>query len=94
LNYTEAKQTVDPIGEEFFNILLERIDLPEKNWKLSASDVSERALWKKYIRAYEDCFNHTSTDWAPWYIIPADDKAFMRVAVAATIVHTLLQFEP
>ena len=73
---------------------LERIDLPEKNWKLSASDVSERALWKKYIRAYEDCFNHTSTDWAPWYIIPADDKAFMRVAVAATIVHTLLQFEP
>jgi PPK2 family polyphosphate:nucleotide phosphotransferase len=73
---------------------LERIDQPEKNWKLSTSDVSERALWKKYIRAYEDCFNHTSTDWAPWYIIPADDKAFMRVAVAATIVHTLLQFEP
>jgi polyphosphate kinase 2 (PPK2 family) len=73
---------------------LERIDLPEKNWKLSASDVSERALSKKYIRAYEDCFNHTSADWAPWYIIPADDKAFMRVAGAATIVHTLLQFEP
>jgi PPK2 family polyphosphate:nucleotide phosphotransferase len=68
---------------------LERIDRPEKNWKLSASDVSERALWKKYIRAYEDCFNHTSTEWAPWHVIPADDKAFMQVAVAAAIVHTL-----
>jgi PPK2 family polyphosphate:nucleotide phosphotransferase len=69
--------------------LLERIDDPEKNWKFSIVDVKERAFWKDYMRAYEDTFNHTSTEWAPWYIIPADNKWFMRVAVADILAKTL-----
>ncbi|HEY9786695.1 MAG TPA: polyphosphate kinase 2 family protein, partial [Candidatus Obscuribacterales bacterium] len=53
---------------------LERIDLAEKNWKFSVNDVKERTRWDDYINAYEDCFNHTSTKWAPWHIVPADYK--------------------
>jgi PPK2 family polyphosphate:nucleotide phosphotransferase len=68
---------------------LERIDTPDKNWKFSAADVQERAHWDKYMRAYEDMFNNTSTDWAPWYIIPADHKWFTRAAVADIIVGKL-----
>ncbi len=68
---------------------LERIDTPEKNWKFSAADVQERQYWERYIKAYEDVFNHTSTAWAPWYIIPADHKWFTRVAVAHIIVSKL-----
>ncbi len=68
---------------------LERIDRAEKNWKFSESDVGERAFWNDYMRAYEDCFNHTSTEWAPWHIIPADAKWVTRIAVAAIISHTL-----
>ncbi|HTO94833.1 MAG TPA: polyphosphate kinase 2 family protein [Bacteroidota bacterium] len=68
---------------------LERIDTPEKNWKFSGADVRERGFWKDYMRAYEDAFNHTSTPWAPWYVIPADRKWFTRVAVADIIVRTL-----
>ena len=68
---------------------LERIDRPEKNWKFSVGDVEERRHWKSYQRAYEDCFNATSTSWAPWYIVPADYKPFMRIAVAGVIIKTL-----
>jgi PPK2 family polyphosphate:nucleotide phosphotransferase len=68
---------------------LERINTPEKNWKFSAADVMERQHWDKYMEAYEDMFNHTSTEWAPWYIIPADHKWFTRVAVAEIIVSKL-----
>lgn len=68
---------------------LERIDLPEKNWKFSANDVKERAFWDDYMAAYEDMFNHTSTTWAPWYIIPADRKWFTRLSVAGVIYFTL-----
>ncbi|WP_445638467.1 Polyphosphate kinase-2-related domain-containing protein [Nostoc sp. DSM 114161] len=64
---------------------LERIDLPEKNWKFSANDVRERAFWNDYMDAYEEVFNHTSTKWAPWYIIPADRKWFTRLVVADII---------
>ncbi len=64
---------------------LERIELPEKNWKFSIDDVKERTFWDEYIRAYEDVFNHTSTARAPWYIIPADHKWFARLAVADII---------
>ena len=66
-----------------------RIDDPTKNWKFSAGDVAERARWKDYMRAYEDVFTHTSTKWAPWYIIPADNKWFMRLAVAGILCRTL-----
>jgi polyphosphate kinase 2 (PPK2 family) len=68
---------------------LKRIDEPEKNWKFSASDTLERAFWKDYMAAYEDMFHHTSTKWAPWVIVPADDKRFTRLAVAHGIYRTL-----
>jgi PPK2 family polyphosphate:nucleotide phosphotransferase len=68
---------------------LDRLDRPEKNWKFSYGDVKERAFWNDYMRAYEDAFTHTSTRHAPWYIVPADHKWFMRLAVASVIVHTL-----
>jgi PPK2 family polyphosphate:nucleotide phosphotransferase len=68
---------------------LERVDLSEKNWKFSASDIRERRHWDEYIDAYEDLFNHTSTGWAPWYIIPADTKWLSRLAVAG-IIHQKL----
>jgi PPK2 family polyphosphate:nucleotide phosphotransferase len=61
---------------------LERIDRPEKNWKFSSADIQERAFWDDYMHAYEDVFTHTSTEWAPWHIIPADHKWFTRFAVA------------
>ena len=68
---------------------LERIDLDDKNWKFSVNDAKERAFWKDYMHAYEDVFTHTSTRYAPWYIIPADNKWFMRLAVAAIAYQTL-----
>jgi PPK2 family polyphosphate:nucleotide phosphotransferase len=68
---------------------LERIDLDDKNWKFSVNDAKERAFWKDYMHAYEEVFTHTSTRRAPWYIIPADNKWFMRLAVAAITYQTL-----
>jgi PPK2 family polyphosphate:nucleotide phosphotransferase len=68
---------------------LERVDQPEKNWKFSAADILERQHWDAYIDAYEEMFNHTSTPWAPWYIIPADHKWFTRLAVVSVINHTI-----
>ena len=73
--------------------LLERIDAPEKNWKLTPGDVSERSRWDDYMGAYEEVFRHTSTGWAPWHIIPADHKLFTRTAVAGLIVETLKTLE-
>lgn len=69
--------------------LLARIDTPEKNWKFSPADVKERAHWDDYMNAYEDALNHTSTDRAPWYIVPADHKWFTRTVVADVIVSRL-----
>src|SRR5215212_9150949 len=68
---------------------LKRINTPEKNWKFSLNDVKERSFWDDYMAAYEDAFNHTSTEEAPWYIIPADHKWFMRAAVADVIINKL-----
>ncbi len=72
---------------------LERLDQPEKNWKFSVNDAKERSHWKDYMKAYEDTFSHTSTKHAPWYIIPADNKWFMRLAVAAIIHETMDQLK-
>ncbi|MGO9273147.1 MAG: polyphosphate kinase 2 family protein [Terriglobia bacterium] len=69
--------------------LLDRIDTPEKNWKYSSADLKERAFWDQYRTAYEEMLNHTSTEWAPWYVIPADHKWFTRGAVAHFIISTL-----
>lgn len=68
---------------------LKRINTPEKNWKFSLNDVKERRFWDDYMASYEDMFNHTSTEVAPWYIIPADNKWFMRTAVADVIITKL-----
>ena len=61
---------------------LERLDNPEKNWKFSAADIAERAHWDEYMEAYEDALRATSTEWAPWYVIPADNKWGTRAVVA------------
>ena len=68
---------------------LDRAELPEKNWKFSAADLKERQHWDEYMAAYEDLFNHTSTEWAPWYIVPADHKWFTRLAVAGVLYKTM-----
>ncbi len=75
--------------EEQKQRFLDRIQRPEKNWKFSAADVRERAFWNDYMAAYEDMLSHTSTDHAPWYVIPADHKWFTRWAVADIIGNTL-----
>jgi PPK2 family polyphosphate:nucleotide phosphotransferase len=68
---------------------LARLDEPEKNWKFSAADIRERAFWDDYMNAYEDMIANTASKHAPWYVVPADNKWFTRVAVAAAIVDTL-----
>ena len=68
---------------------LARIDDPEKNWKFSQADVTERKFWKKYMHAYEECLGATSTEHAPWYIIPADDKENARLIISQVILDTL-----
>jgi polyphosphate kinase 2 (PPK2 family) len=68
---------------------MERLERPEKNWKFSASDLAERERWNDYMEVYEDAINATSTEWAPWYIIPADNKWATRALVADIITTTL-----
>lgn len=68
---------------------LSRLDEPEKNWKFSAGDVDESALWTDYMNAYEQALNETSRPWAPWFAIPANDKPYARLQVAEIIVKSL-----
>jgi PPK2 family polyphosphate:nucleotide phosphotransferase len=68
---------------------LERIERPEKNWKFSNSDLAERKFWKQYMDCYEDLIRKTSTEKSPWYIVPADNKRFSRIVVAAAILNAL-----
>ncbi len=69
--------------------LLERLDNPEKNWKFSAADLQERAFWKNYMSAYEECLGATSTKQAPWHVVPADDKLNARLIVSSIVLETL-----
>jgi PPK2 family polyphosphate:nucleotide phosphotransferase len=75
--------------EEQKNRFLARIEEPEKNWKFHPADVAERGHWDDYMLAYEETLQSTSRSWAPWYAIPADDKPYMRLAVADVIVRSL-----
>jgi len=75
--------------EEQKKRLLERLEDPKKNWKFSEADLHERLLWDKYMKAYEDMINHTSTPHAPWHIIPADNKWFTHLTVSDIVVDTL-----
>ena len=68
---------------------LERIENPEKNWKFSANDAAERDYWDDYMKAYEDMIRHTATKECPWYVVPADNKWFTRVAVAGAVIDAL-----
>jgi PPK2 family polyphosphate:nucleotide phosphotransferase len=68
---------------------LARLDRPDKNWKFSINDAKERGYWRDYMKAYEDTIRNTATDYAPWYVVPADNKWFTRVVVAAAVIDTL-----
>ena len=68
---------------------LERLDMPEKNWKFSINDAKERGFWDDYMTCYEDLLQATSTEWAPWHVIPADNKWFTRLAVAAILARAM-----
>jgi PPK2 family polyphosphate:nucleotide phosphotransferase len=74
--------------------LLRRIDLPDHNWKFSSADVAERDYWDDYQRAFSEMLSNTSTEWAPWYVIPADNKWYARIAAAAVIVNVLIDIDP
>lgn len=75
--------------EEQRKRFLERIDEPDKNWKFSTADIHERKYWKKYMKAYEECLHATSTHHAPWFIVPADDKANARLIVSQIVLDAL-----
>jgi len=75
--------------EEQRQRLLARLDEPGKEWKFSAADVAERALWDEYMTAFEEAISATSTPWAPWYVIPADHKPLMRALAAQVIVEAV-----
>jgi PPK2 family polyphosphate:nucleotide phosphotransferase len=75
--------------EEQRKRFIQRIDDPKKNWKFSPADVAERAFWKQYMKAYEQCLSATSTSDAPWYVVPADDKRNTRLIVSQIVVDAL-----
>src|SRR5690242_21743884 len=80
--------------EEQRTRFLKRLDLPEKNWKFSSHDIAERERWDDYQEAFSEMLSHTSTRWAPWYVIPADRKWFARLAAAVVLVHELMDIDP
>jgi PPK2 family polyphosphate:nucleotide phosphotransferase len=80
--------------EEQRRRFLRRIDERDRNWKFSAADVRERRHWDEYQKAFSLMLSNTSTEWAPWHVIPADRKWFMRIAVAAVIANALIDIDP
>ena len=74
--------------------LQERLDDPEKRWKFRAGDLDDRAQWDEFAAAYEDALRETSTDWAPWYVVPADHNWSRNLAVAEILVAALEQLDP
>ena len=75
--------------EEQARRFLERVETPEKNWKFNPGDLEERKHWQEYMEAYEDAINKTSTNYAPWYVIPSDRKWYRNLAIASIMVDTL-----
>ena len=73
---------------------LRRLDLPDHNWKFSPADVAEREHWDAYQKAFSEMLSHTSTEWAPWHVIPADRKWFARLGAGAVLAHTLMDLDP
>ena len=72
---------------------LRRLDDPDRNWKFSANDAKEREYWKDYMHVYEETIRHTATKYAPWYVVPADNKWFTRVVVAAAVIEALASLD-
>jgi PPK2 family polyphosphate:nucleotide phosphotransferase len=72
---------------------LERLDDPDKNWKFSTADARERGYWKDYMEAYEEMIRETATEYAPWYVMPANNKWFTRIVVAAAIIEALASLD-
>lgn len=72
---------------------LERLELPQKNWKFSTADIEERGYWDNYMAAYEDAIRRTASPEAPWYVIPADNKWFTRIVVASVIIEAFSKFD-
>ena len=79
--------------EEQKKRFFERIDNPEKNWKFSSADAKERVHWDDYMKAYEDMIRHTATKDSPWYVVPADNKWFTRLVVAAAVIDALASLD-
>jgi PPK2 family polyphosphate:nucleotide phosphotransferase len=79
--------------EEQKKRFLERIDNPEKNWKFSSADAKERSHWDEYMSAYEDMIRNTATKDSPWYVVPADNKWFTRLVVAAAVIDSLASLD-
>jgi PPK2 family polyphosphate:nucleotide phosphotransferase len=73
---------------------LKRVDVPERNWKFSAADARERRRWDDYQEAFSQMLSATSTNWAPWYVVPADRKWFARICAGAALAHTLIEIDP
>lgn len=80
--------------EEQRTRFLRRIDLRDHNWKFSAADIREREYWDNYQRAFSRMLSRTSTEWAPWYVIPADRKWYARIAAGAVLANTLIEIDP
>jgi polyphosphate kinase 2 (PPK2 family) len=72
---------------------LERLENPDKNWKFSSADMSEREFWDDYQKSYEDVIRNTATKESPWFVVPADNKWFTRVVVAAVIIDALSEMK-
>ncbi len=92
--YRVVKVLLNVSKEEQRRRFIDRMELPEKHWKLSINDMKERALWKEYDAAYEDAVNHTATQESPWYILPADDKWYTRLLMSEILLDVLTDMAP
>ena len=92
--FTIVKLFLNLSKEEQRIRFLRRIDLPDHNWKFSAADVKERSYWDDYQKAFSEMLSNTSTEWAPWYVIPADHKWFARICASAIIANALIKIDP
>ena len=92
--YRMVKIFLNISKEEQRRRFIDRMELPEKHWKLSIDDMKERALWKEYDAAYEDAINHTATEESPWYVLPADDKWFTRYLMSEILLDVLTDMAP
>ncbi len=92
--YRVIKVFLNVSKEEQRRRFIDRMELPEKHWKLSIGDMKERSLWKEYDAAYEDAINHTATEESPWYVLPADDKWFTRYLMSEILLDVLTDMAP